>query len=54
MESKILYKRVLYKQVNRYQKHSASIYGNKLVSIDDMFSKHLKTFLGRDAVYNFI
>ena len=29
-------------------------YGYKLVCIDDKFSKSFKTYLGEDAVYNFI
>ena len=43
---------------NRYQisdiKHIASSYGDKLVCVDDELSKSFKTFLGGDAVYNFI
>ena len=39
---------------NRYQKHIASGYGYKLVCVDDKFRKLFKTYLGEDAVYNFI
>ena len=39
---------------NKYQKHIACSYGYKLVCVDDKFSKPLKTYLGEDAVYNFI
>ena len=39
---------------NKYQKHIASSYGNQLVCVDDRFSKPFKTFLEKDAVYNFI
>ena len=37
-----------------YQKHIACSYGYKLVCVDDKFSKSFKTYLGKDAVYNFI
>ena len=39
---------------NKYQKHVACSYGYKLVRIDDKFSKLLKSYLGKDAVYKFI
>ena len=39
---------------NKYQKHIACSYGYKLVCVDDKFSKPFKTYLGKDAVYNFI
>ena len=39
---------------NKYQKHVACSYGYKLVCIDDKFSKTFKSYLGEDAVYNFI
>ena len=39
---------------NKYQKHVAYSFGYKLVCIDDKFSKPFKTYLGKDAVYNFI
>ena len=39
---------------NKYQKHTDCSYGYKLVCIDDKFSKPFKTYLGEDAVYNFI
>ena len=40
-------------QINK-QKHIAWSYGYKLVSVDDMFSKIFKTYLGENAVHNFI
>ena len=39
---------------NKYQKHTPCNYGYKLVCIDDNFSKIFKTYLGEDAVYNFV
>ena len=39
---------------NKYKKHTACSYGYKLVRVDDKFSKSFKTYLGEDAVYNFI
>ena len=39
---------------NKHQKHIACNYGYKLVCVDDKFSKPFKTYLGEDAVYNFI
>ena len=39
---------------NKHQKHVAYSFGYKLVCIDDKFSKPFKTYLGKDAVYNFI
>ena len=39
---------------NIYQKHDAFSYGYKLVCIDDKFSKLFKSYLGEDAVSNFI
>ena len=39
---------------NKYQKHIACSYGCKLVCVDDKCSKPFKTYLGEDAVYNFI
>ena len=39
---------------NQYHKHVASSYGVKLVCVDDKFSKSFKTYLGEDAVYNFL
>ena len=39
---------------NKYQKHFACSYGYKLVQVDDKFSKPFKSYLGEDAVYNFI
>ena len=38
----------------KYQKHIACSFGYKLVYADDKFSKPFKTYLGKDAVYNFI
>ena len=39
---------------NKYQKHIACSYGNRLVCFDNQFSKSFKTYLGQDVVYNFI
>ena len=39
---------------NKSQKHIPCSYGYKLVCADDKFSKPFKTYLGNDAVYNFI
>ena len=39
---------------NEYLKHVACSYGYKLACVDDKFSKTFKTYLGGDAVYNFI
>ena len=39
---------------NKYQKHVSCSYGYKLVCIDDKFNKYFKSYLGKDAVYNFI
>ena len=39
---------------NKYQKHVACTYGYKLVCVDDKFSKLSKSYLGEDAVYDFI
>ena len=39
---------------NKCQKHVACIYGNKLVCLDDKFRKPFRSYLGEDAVYNFI
>ena len=39
---------------NKYQKYIACSYGNKLVCVDDKFSKPFKTYLGKVTVYNFI
>ena len=39
---------------NKYQKHVACSYGYKLVCVDDKFSKPFKSYLGENAVYNFI
>ena len=39
---------------NKSQKHVACSYGYKLVCVDDKFSKPFKSYLGEDAVSNFI
>ena len=39
---------------SKYQKHIACSYGYKLVCVDDKFSKPSKSYLGEDAVCNFI
>ena len=39
---------------NKYQKHVVCSYGYKLVYVDDKFSKSFKSYLGKDALYNFI
>ena len=39
---------------NKYQKRIACSYGYKLVCVHDKFSKSFRTYLGEDAVYNFI
>ena len=39
---------------NKYEKHIAWSYGNKLVCVDGKFSKPFKTYLGKDGDYNFI
>ena len=38
----------------KYQKHIACSYCYKLVCVDDHLSNPFKTYLGEDAVYNFI
>ena len=43
-----------YSYTNKYQKHIACSYGYKLVCIGDKFSKSFKSYLGEDAVSNFI
>ena len=40
--------------INKYKKHVACSYGYKLVCVDDKFSKPFKSYLGKNAVYNFI
>ena len=42
------------KPYSKYQKHVACSYGYKLVCVDNKFSKPFKSYLGKDAVYNFI
>ena len=39
---------------NKYQKYIACSYGYKLEFVDDKFSRLFKTYLGEDAVCNFI
>ena len=39
---------------NKYQKHIAYSFGCKLLCVDDRFTKPFKTYLDKDAVYNFI
>ena len=39
---------------DKYQKHIACCYVYKLVRVEDKFSKPFKTYLGKDAIYNFI
>ena len=39
---------------SKYQKHVACSYGYKLVCIGEKFSKPFKSYLGEDAIYNFI
>ena len=39
---------------NKYQKHIACTNGYQLVCVGNKFSKPLKTYLDKDAVYNFI
>ena len=39
---------------NKNQKHVALSYGNKLVCVNDQLSKPFKSYLGGNAVYNFI
>ena len=39
---------------NKYQKHVACSYGYKLVCVGNKFSNPFKSYLGEDAVYNFI
>ena len=41
-------------QTNKYQKHVGCSYGYKLVYVNYKFSKPFKSYLGKDAVYNFI
>ena len=39
---------------NKYQKHIVCSYGYKLLCVHDNFRKPFKTYLGKDAVSNFI
>ena len=41
------------KNTNKYQKHIACSYGYKSVGVDDKFDELFKTYLGKDAAYNF-
>ena len=38
---------------SKYQKHVVCSYGYKLGCVNDKFSKPVKSYLGKDAVYNF-
>ena len=40
--------------MNKYQKQVACSYGYKLLCVDDKFNKSFKSYLGKDAVYNFV
>ena len=40
--------------MNNYQKNVACSFGCKLVCVDNKFSKPFKSYLGEDAIYNFI
>ena len=40
--------------MNKYQKHNGYSYGYTLVCVDKIFSNTFKSYLGEDAVYNFI
>ena len=40
--------------MNNYQKNVACSFGCKLVCVDNEFSKPFKSYLGEDAIYNFI
>ena len=40
--------------INKYQKHVACSHGYKLVCFDDKFSKLFKSYLDKNAAYNFI
>ena len=39
---------------NKYHKHVACSYDYKLVCVDDKFSRSFKSYLGKEAAYNFI
>ena len=39
---------------NKCQKHVACSYDQKLACVDDNISQPFKSYLGQDAVYNFI
>ena len=39
---------------NKYQKNVACSYGYQLICVDDKFSKFFKSYLDKDAFYNFI
>ena len=40
--------------LNKYQKHGARSYGYISVCVDNKFSKSFTSYLGENAVYNFI
>ena len=50
-ESKI---QMILKRTNILTNYAACSYGNKLVCVNDKFSNPFKSYLGEDAVYNFI
>ena len=41
-------------QTSKYKKHVGCSYGYKLAYVNDKFSKLFKSYIGKDAVYNFI
>ena len=50
-ESKI---QMILKRTNILTNYAACSYGNELVCVNDKFSNPFKSYLGEDAVYNFI
>ena len=42
---------VLYEQIS---KHVPCSHGDKLVCVDDKFSKSFKSYLGENVIYNFV
>ena len=40
--------------MKKYQKHVGCSYSYKLIYVDDKFSKPFKSYLGKDAAFNFI
>ena len=53
-EKQISYVKYQISYMNKYQKHVVCRYGYKLVCVDDKFSQPFKSYLGEDAIYNFI